>query len=100
MGGDWEKSGFEPEKGFLAVLGSIKGISAIETQTYTLEEVKMNKKDIKKAQEKKEKEQDEKQEWKVPEDFEKKYKKVIKEGGKRGVEIEGAADMGGLQFFC
>merc|ERR1712232_569556 len=24
---------------------------------------------------------------------------VIKEGGKRGVEIEGAADMGGLQFF-
>merc|ERR1719215_1875554 len=26
-------------------------------------------------------------------------KKSIKEGGKRGVEIEGAADMGGLQFF-
>merc|ERR1719197_971597 len=32
--------------------------------------------------------------------FEKKNKKVTKEGGKRGVEIEGAADMGGLQFFC
>lgn len=31
---------------------------------------------------------------------EKKLKKVIKEGGKRGVEIEGAADMGGLAFFC
>merc|ERR1712093_696350 len=31
--------------------------------------------------------------------LEKKMKKVIKEGGKRGVEIEGAADMGGLQFF-
>jgi len=30
----------------------------------------------------------------------KKMKKVLKEGGKRGVEIEGAADMGGLQFFC
>merc|ERR1719424_2294230 len=30
----------------------------------------------------------------------KKMKKVMKEGGKRGVEIEGAADMGGLQFFC
>merc|ERR1711865_747448 len=30
---------------------------------------------------------------------EKMLKKVIKEGGKRGVEIEGAADMGGLQFF-
>merc|ERR1711972_38870 len=29
-----------------------------------------------------------------------KMKKVKKEGGKRGVEIEGAADMGGLQFFC
>lgn len=27
-------------------------------------------------------------------------KKVIKEGGKRGVEIEGASDMGGLEFFC
>merc|ERR1712107_5175 len=39
-----------------------------------------------------------------PEELEKmkkdKKKKVIKEGGKRGVEIEGAADMGGLQFFC
>merc|ERR1711976_509497 len=32
--------------------------------------------------------------------MEKKMKKVTKEGGKRGVEIEGAADMGGLQFFC
>merc|ERR1711869_185601 len=30
----------------------------------------------------------------------KQLKKVIKEGGKRGVEIEGAADMGGLQYFC
>merc|ERR1719333_714091 len=30
----------------------------------------------------------------------KKEKKVWKEGGKRGVEIEGAADMGGLEFFC
>merc|ERR1711904_43310 len=32
--------------------------------------------------------------------MEKKMKKITKEGGKRGVEIEGAADMGGLQFFC
>lgn len=31
--------------------------------------------------------------------FEKKIAKVRKEGGKRGVEIEGASDMGGLQFF-
>eukprot|EP00163_Fabomonas_tropica_P010041 TRINITY_DN20015_c0_g1_i1.p1 TRINITY_DN20015_c0_g1~~TRINITY_DN20015_c0_g1_i1.p1 ORF type:complete len:188 (+),score=89.40 TRINITY_DN20015_c0_g1_i1:36-599(+) len=27
-------------------------------------------------------------------------KAVVKEGGKKGVEIEGAADMGGLEFFC
>merc|ERR1711937_532537 len=34
------------------------------------------------------------------EEAKKKLKKVTKEGGKRGVEIEGAADMGGLQYFC
>jgi len=33
-------------------------------------------------------------------DRKKLIKTAIKEGGKRGVEIEGAADMGGLQFFC
>ena len=27
-------------------------------------------------------------------------KAAIKEGGKKGVEIEGVADMGGLTFFC
>jgi len=37
---------------------------------------------------------------KAAEDRKKQMKKVIKEGGKRGVEIEGAADMGGLQYFC
>ena len=31
---------------------------------------------------------------------EKVLKTVIKEGGKKGVEIEGASDMGGLDFFC
>merc|ERR1712050_524497 len=40
----------------------------------------------------------------TPEEAEKarkdQLKKVVNEGGKRGVEIEGAADMGGLQFFC
>jgi len=30
----------------------------------------------------------------------KKLAGVVKEGGKKGVEIEGAADMGGLAFFC
>lgn len=34
------------------------------------------------------------------EERKKKMKKVVKEGGKRGVEIEGAADMGGLGYFC
>ena len=31
---------------------------------------------------------------------EKALKALIKEGGKKGVEIEGASDMGGLDFFC
>jgi len=97
--GEWEKAKFAPEEEFLGKLKGIKGISMVETQTYTLEEVKMNKKDIKKALEKKEKEAP-KEEAKPPEDPAKKLKKVLKEGGKRGVEIEGAADMGGLQFFC
>merc|ERR1719401_1734996 len=61
------------------------------------EEKKSKKKEGKKKEAKEEKP-------KSPEDLEKekaaKLKKVKKEGGKRGVEIEGAADMGGLQFFC
>jgi len=31
---------------------------------------------------------------------EKLRQKIIKEGGKKGVEIEGASEMGGLDFFC
>eukprot|EP00441_Pelagodinium_beii_P043367 CAMPEP_0197651516 /NCGR_PEP_ID=MMETSP1338-20131121/32883_1 /TAXON_ID=43686 ORGANISM="Pelagodinium beii, Strain RCC1491" /NCGR_SAMPLE_ID=MMETSP1338 /ASSEMBLY_ACC=CAM_ASM_000754 /LENGTH=320 /DNA_ID=CAMNT_0043226173 /DNA_START=47 /DNA_END=1009 /DNA_ORIENTATION=+ len=100
--GEWEKAGFAPEAEFLAKVKGIKGVETVETQTYTLEEVKLNKKDIKKAMEKKEAEQAKAaaDAPKPPEDPAKKLKKVIKEGGKRGVEIEGAADMGGLQFFC
>jgi len=103
--GDWATSeGFEAfEDDFLAALRAIPGITNVDAQTFAWEEVKMNKKDIKKAQEKKEKEAAEKPEEekeKPKEDPAKKLKKVIKEGGKRGVEIEGAADMGGLQFFC
>jgi len=100
--GDWEKAEFAPEKDFLAKLGAIEGVTAVETQTYTLEEVKLNKKDIKKAMEKKdgEGEKSKADAPKPPEDPAKKLKKVVKEGGKRGVEIEGAADMGGLQYFC
>merc|ERR1712054_740891 len=41
---------------------------------------------------------------KTPEELakmaEKKLKAVTKEGGKKGVEIEGACDMGGMAFFC
>jgi len=97
---EWEAQAFAPEAAFLEAVKKIPGVSAVETQTYTLEEVKMNKKDAKKAQEKKEKEAENKEPVKAPVDPVKKKKAVIKEGGKRGVEIEGAADMGGLQFFC
>jgi hypothetical protein len=99
--GEWEKAGFAPEAEFLGKLKGIAGVSAVETQTYTLEEVKLNKKAIQKAQEAKEKAaKDAPEPEKKAEDPAKVLKKVIKEGGKRGVEIEGAADMGGLQFFC
>ena len=37
---------------------------------------------------------------KAAKEQEKLLKTVIKEGGKKGVEIEGASDMGGLDFFC
>lgn len=99
--GAWEAAGFAPEAEFLAAVKKIPGIATVETQTYTLEEVKLNKKDIKKALEKKEAEAKKAEEAApAPVDPKKKLKAVIKEGGKRGVEIEGAADMGGLQFFC
>jgi len=58
----------------------------------------------KKGADKGKKAEEEKPVEKTPEQLEAekkaKLKKVIKEGGKRGVEIEGAADMGGLKYFC
>jgi hypothetical protein len=96
---DWEKAEFAPEKAFLKTLAGIVGVSSVETQTYTLEDVKMTTKEIKKAKEAQDKKKAEEPAEKAPEDPAKKLKKVLKEGGKRGVEIEGAADMGGLQFF-
>jgi len=98
----WKEGGFEPEAEFLAAAKKIAGVSAVETQTYTLEDVKLNKKDLNKAKDKADKEAKAKaaDAPKAPEDPAKLLKKAIKEGGKRGVEIEGAADMGGLQFFC
>jgi len=94
----WEQNKFAPEPQFLEAIKKIKGVTSVETQTYTLEEVKLNKKDLKKAQEKAAAAP--KVEEKPAVDPAKVLKNVIKEGGKRGVEIEGAADMGGLQFFC
>merc|ERR1712086_164656 len=104
----WEAAGFEPEAEFLEKAKSIPGVTAVETQTYTLEEVKLSNKQIKSAKEKAKKEKadapEEPEKEMTPEEKaearKKQMKKVIKEGGKRGVEIEGAADMGGLQFFC
>jgi len=98
--GKWEKNNFAPEPQFLEAIKKINGVTAVETQTYTLEEVKLNKKDLKKAQEKAAAAAPKVEEKAAPEDPAKVLKKVVKEGGKRGVEIEGAADMGGLQFFC
>ncbi|CAJ1395671.1 unnamed protein product [Effrenium voratum] len=37
--GSWEEAKFEPEESFLKQLKGIDGISTVETQTYTLEEV-------------------------------------------------------------
>merc|ERR1711977_185384 len=53
-----------------------------------------------KAEEKKDEAPAEKTPEQLAEERKKQLKKVIKEGGKRGVEIEGAADMGGLGYFC
>merc|ERR1712241_749540 len=80
----WQKGGCQPEAEFLAAVKGIAGVSAIETQTYTLEEVKLNKKDLKKAQEKLEKEKaaEPAEAPKQTEDPAKVLKKAIKEGGK------------------
>jgi len=61
-------------------------------------ESKKDKKDEKKA-ESAETEAKEKTPEELAAEKKAKLKKVIKEGGKRGVEIEGAADLGGLKFF-
>mmetsp|Transcript_78053 Transcript_78053/g.172312 ORF Transcript_78053/g.172312 Transcript_78053/m.172312 type:complete len:133 (-) Transcript_78053:151-549(-) len=37
--GGWKEANFEPEEAFLKKLDGITGISKVETQTYTLEEV-------------------------------------------------------------
>mmetsp|Transcript_61779 Transcript_61779/g.191379 ORF Transcript_61779/g.191379 Transcript_61779/m.191379 type:complete len:161 (+) Transcript_61779:71-553(+) len=38
---DWEKNGFYPEEKFLAGLKAIEGVTTVETQTYTLENVNL-----------------------------------------------------------
>jgi len=104
----WEAAGFEPEAEFVKKAKAIAGVTAVETQTFTLEEVKLSNKQIKSAKDKAKKAAGDAPEVVekelTPEEKaearKKQLKKVLKEGGKRGVEIEGAADMGGLQFFC
>jgi len=58
------------------------------------------KKDAKKGKEGGKDEEKPKTAEELAEERKKQKKQSVKEGGKRGVEIEGAADMGGLQFFC
>uniref|UniRef100_A0A7S3BJM6 GST C-terminal domain-containing protein n=1 Tax=Haptolina ericina TaxID=156174 RepID=A0A7S3BJM6_9EUKA len=62
---------------------------------------KPKKEEKPKAEKKEEKKEDpEKAAKEAAKAKEKLLKTVIKEGGKKGVEIEGASDMGGLDFFC
>jgi len=63
----------------------------------TGDEKKQGKKSKKEKKGKEEKKVDPAEEKKK---HEKHIKAVIKEGGKKGVEVEGAADMGGMAFFC
>jgi len=49
---------------------------------------------------KEKKEKASKEEDKAAKEAAKKKEKIYKEGGKKGVEIEGASELGGLDFFC
>jgi len=93
----------QPE--FLAVLGETKLCTKAQEagaakggKAEEKKDSKKDKKENKKAAAKEEKKQAPAADAKPSAD-EKLLKKVIKEGGKKGVEIEGAADMGGLEFF-
>mmetsp|Transcript_31967 Transcript_31967/g.92409 ORF Transcript_31967/g.92409 Transcript_31967/m.92409 type:complete len:313 (+) Transcript_31967:92-1030(+) len=92
---DWEEAAFVPEDRFLEALRSVTGVTGVEAQTYTLEDVKLSKREVRKLHEYKERDE------KLSHDpVELKHKIVKQEGGKRGVEIESAADVGALHFFC
>ena len=54
----------------------------------------------KKEEKKEEKKPAEDAAAKAAKEAEKRKAKIIKEGGKKGVEIEGASELGGLDFFC
>uniref|UniRef100_A0A7S4F181 Elongation factor 1-gamma n=1 Tax=Chrysotila carterae TaxID=13221 RepID=A0A7S4F181_CHRCT len=64
------------------------------------EDKKVKKEKAPKEEKKKEEKKAEDPAAAAAKEREKLVKKVIKEGGKKGVEIEGASDMGGLEFFC
>merc|ERR1719440_634783 len=89
----------DPNKFLAAYFAEKAGVAAPEAAPAQKKESKKEKK--KKAK----KEKAAKAEPKVDPEAEakkraKQVKAIEKEGGKKGVEIEGAADMGGLAFFC
>lgn len=96
--GPWEFSGHFPEIDFMAEMSAIPGVSAVEKQTYTIMPG-MGIVDVAAVEKAKIMAVIAERQSKLNADQKKKLKAVLKEGGKRGVEIEGAADMGGLQFF-
>merc|ERR1712100_787849 len=89
----------DPNKFLAAYFAEKAGVAAPEAAPAQKKESKKEKK------EKAKKEKAAKAEPKVDPEAEakkraKQVKAIEKEGGKKGVEIEGASDMGGLAFFC
>jgi len=96
--GEWEKMNFAPEAEFLETLKSIDGVSSVETQTYTLEEVMLSKKQIKRLAEQKKKasqskEEDKPEVEKTPEELAEERKKTV-ECGNQGGRKAGRRDRG------
>lgn len=90
----------DPNKFLAAYFAEKAGVpAAVEAPAASKKESKKEKKEKAKkaAAGKEEKKADPEAEKKLRE---KKIKAIEKEGGKKGVEIEGASDMGGLAFFC
>jgi len=78
--------------------------SSAEKYTHEKKPSKEKKEKAPKKEDRKEEKKEEKPaadgEKEASKALEKLKAKIVKEGGKKGVEIEGASDMGGLDFFC